>query len=39
MPERPERKHPEQEGDFAEGEELSSDEYEGSLAEGQEGKE
>ena len=36
MPERPDREHPEQEGDFAEGEETLSPDDEGSLAEGQE---
>jgi hypothetical protein len=39
MPERPDREHPHQEGDFAEGEEkLSPDEHEGDFAEGQEGE-
>jgi hypothetical protein len=39
MPERPDREHPEQEGDFAEGEEtLAPDEHEGDFAEGQEGE-
>ena len=39
MPERPDREHPDQEGDFAEGEEtLTPDEREGDFAEGQEGE-
>jgi len=39
MPERPDREHPDQEGDFAEGEEtLTPDEHEGDFAEGQEGE-